>query len=65
MVQNLLNRFVCIKDMRQIVKIILSTSDYLFDKEACLQSGAHAYFIKPPNYAGLIEVAFSILALYK
>jgi CheY-like chemotaxis protein len=48
-----------------VIKIILSTSAYLFDKEACLQSGANAYFIKPPNYTGLIDVAFSILTLYK
>jgi len=46
-----------------IKKVILSTSSYLFDSEECLQHGAHAYFIKPPNYPKLVDVAFSILAL--
>lgn len=53
------------KRYERIVKIILSTSSYLFDKAACIQSGAHAYFIKPPNYTGLIDVAFAIHALHK
>ncbi|MES2374012.1 MAG: response regulator [Bacteroidota bacterium] len=46
-----------------IKKVILSTSSYLFDTEACLNNGAHAYFIKPGNYPKLVDVAFSILAL--
>ena len=46
-------------------KVILSTSSYLFDTEACLQKGADAYFIKPSNYPKMVDVAFSILALKK
>jgi CheY-like chemotaxis protein len=53
------------KRYESIIKIILSTSSYLFDKEACFRSGTHEYFIKPPNYTGLVEIAFSILALAK
>jgi len=49
----------------RIIKVILSTSSYLFDTEACLQKGADAYFIKPSNYPQLVDVAFSILALEK
>lgn len=45
-----------------IKKIILSTSTYLFDTEACLEKGAHAYFIKPSSYYKLVDVAFSILS---
>lgn len=48
-----------------IKKVILSTSTYLFDTEACLQKGADAYFIKPGNYPELVDIAFSILALNK
>ncbi|MES2374795.1 MAG: response regulator [Bacteroidota bacterium] len=48
-----------------IKKIILSTSTYLFDTEACLEKGAHAYFIKPSSYHKLVDVAFSILSLSK
>jgi CheY-like chemotaxis protein len=48
-----------------IKKVILSTSTYLFDVEACLQKGADAYFIKPGNYPELVDIAFSILALNK
>jgi two-component system chemotaxis response regulator CheY len=49
----------------EIKKVILSTSNYLFDTEKCLQNGAHAYFIKPENYPQLVDIAFSILALNK
>lgn len=48
-----------------IKKVILSTSRYLFDTEACLQKGADAYFIKPGTYPQLVDVAFSILAIKK
>lgn len=46
-----------------IVKIILSTSSYLFDTEECLARGAHGYFIKPANYPAMVDVAFSIFGL--
>jgi CheY-like chemotaxis protein len=48
---------------RTMKKIILSTSSYLFDTEACLEKGADAYFIKPSSYHQLVDVAFSILSL--
>jgi CheY-like chemotaxis protein len=49
----------------QVIKVVLSTSSYLFDTEECLQKGADAYFIKPASYTQLVDVAFSILAVKK
>jgi CheY-like chemotaxis protein len=49
----------------QVIKVILSTSSYLFDTEECLQKGADAYFIKPASYTQLVDVAFSILGVKK
>jgi CheY-like chemotaxis protein len=48
-----------------VIKVILSTSSYLFDTAECLRKGADAYFVKPASYTELVDVASSILAVKK
>jgi two-component system chemotaxis response regulator CheY len=44
-----------------IKKVVLSTCNYLYNAEECLKKGAHAYYIKPPDYIELVELASSIV----
>jgi CheY-like chemotaxis protein len=45
----------------EIKKVVLSTCNYLYNAVECLQKGAHAYYIKPPDYTALVELALLIL----
>ena len=46
----------------EIVKLVWSTSDSPMYKNTCLSLGAAAYFVKPSNISGLMEMARRMLS---
>ena len=46
-----------------IPKVILSTSSTPRNIDECLRNGAHAYRIKPSNFAALVDIAQEMLQL--
>jgi CheY-like chemotaxis protein len=47
---------------KSMIKIVWSTSDSPFYINACLASGANAYFVKPSTLSGLTELAKRMLS---
>jgi CheY-like chemotaxis protein len=47
---------------RSMIKIVWSTSDSPFYINACLASGANAYFVKPSTLSGLADLAKRMLS---
>ena len=45
-----------------LVKIVWSTSKSPLYENSCLASGAHAYFVKPSNMAGLTDLARKMIS---
>jgi CheY-like chemotaxis protein len=54
---DLLARAKPILESRHLTALVLSASTADSDKERCLQLGAQAFFVKPPDLNGLVSLA--------